>query len=55
MVKISETVLTRLNKISSSAKNFINFDLKMGVKINSRIIMKTHATDPEKGFLTKSI
>ena len=27
----------------------------MGVKINSRIIMKIHAADQEKGFLTKSI
>ena len=29
--------------------------LKMGVKINLRIITKNHAADPEKGFLTKSI
>ena len=27
----------------------------MGVKINSRIITKNHAADPEIGFLTKSI
>ena len=27
----------------------------MGVKINSRIITKNHASDLEKGFLTKSI
>ena len=29
--------------------------LKMDVKINSRIIMKNNAADPEIGFLTKSI
>ena len=27
----------------------------MAVKMNSRIITKTHAADPEKGFLPKSI
>ena len=27
----------------------------MGVKMNSRIITKNHAADPEIGFLTKSI
>ena len=35
--------------------SFINFDLKMGVKINMRIITKNHAADPEQGFLKKSI
>ena len=29
--------------------------LKIGVKINSRIIKKNHARDPEIEFLTKSI
>ena len=33
----------------------MNFDLKMGVKMNSRIIMKNHAADPAMGLLTKSI
>ena len=28
---------------------------KIGVKINSRIITKNHASDPEIRFLTKSI
>ena len=28
---------------------------KMGLKMNSRIITKNHAADPENGFLTKSI
>ena len=27
----------------------------MGVKMNSRIITKSHAAEPEIGFLTKSI
>ena len=27
----------------------------MGLKMNSRIITKNHAADPEIGFLTKSI
>ena len=36
-------------------KFFMNFDLKMGFKMNLRIIMKNHAADPEIGFLAKSI
>ena len=50
-------------KISFRKLNFfdiINFfsDIlisKNGVKMNFRIILKNHAADPEKGFLTKSI
>ena len=34
---------------------FIHFELKMGVKMNFRIIPKNHAADPEIGSLTKSI
>ena len=34
---------------------FMNFDLKMSVKMNLRIITKNHAADPEIGFLTKLI
>ena len=33
----------------------MNFDLKMAVKMNLRIIMNNHPADPEKGFLPKSI
>ena len=33
----------------------MNFDSKMDIKINLRIITKNHAADPEKEFLTKSI
>ena len=33
----------------------MNFITKIAVKMNLRIITKNHATDPEKGFLTKSI
>ena len=33
----------------------MNFDLKIAVKMNLRIITKNHAADPEKRFLTKSI
>ena len=32
----------------------MNFDLKMGVKMNLRIITKNHEAIPEIGFLTKS-
>ena len=35
--------------------SFINFDLKMEVKINLRIKTKNQAADPEIGFLKKSI
>ena len=34
---------------------FKNFDSKMGVKMNFRIITKKIAAGPEKRFLTKSI
>ena len=39
------------------AKEFfrMNFDLKIGVKMNLRIITKNHETDPELRFLSKSI
>ena len=33
----------------------MNFDLKMAVKMNLRIITKNHVSDPDIGFLTKSI
>ena len=33
----------------------MNFDLRIAVKINLRIITKNDAADPEIGFLTKSI
>ena len=33
----------------------MNFDLKMGFRINLRIIMKNQAADPKKEFLTISI
>ena len=32
----------------------MNFDFKKRGKNNLRIITKNHATDPEKGFFTKS-
>ena len=34
---------------------FINFELKMGVKMNLRLITKNYGADQEIGFLTKSI
>ena len=34
---------------------FMNFCLKIAVKMNLRIITKNHTADPEKGFLTKSL
>ena len=34
---------------------FINFELKMGVEMNLRIITKNHGADPEIAFLKKSI
>ena len=34
---------------------FMNFEVKIAVKMNLRIITKNHAADPEIGFLTKSI
>ena len=34
---------------------FIDFDFKMGVEMNLRIITKKHAADLERGFLKKSI
>ena len=33
----------------------MNFDSKIAVKMNLRIITKNHAADPEIGFLKKSI
>ena len=39
-----------------TSKNFfMNFVLKMGLKMNLRIITKNYAADPEIGFRTKSI
>ena len=35
--------------------SFINFDFKIGVEVNLRMIMKNHAADPEIKFLTNSI
>ena len=32
----------------------MNFDLKMAVKMNLRIIRKNQAADPDIGFLAKS-
>ena len=32
---------------------FMNFEVKIAVKMNLRIITKNHAADPEKGFLKK--
>ena len=33
----------------------MNFEVKIAVKMNLRIITKNHAADPEKGFLKKTL
>ena len=45
------------NKIFLVSRNLFARILisKIGIKLNLKIITKSHEADPEKGFLTKSI
>ena len=54
-MNLDEIEILKMNCIWCQVIFLMNFDLKMGIKMNLRVITKNHAADRNLRFLIKSI